>query len=366
MRAVTIATLLLACACVVQAAPAVLPDATTIVCSLPKALVSGGPKVGDQVPLLVRDTVYDAAGQTLVASGAAASGTVTASQGAKRLLRSGKLDFVPDYVTAVDGRRIVVRGMQQRGGPKVGIAARLGISLLFRPLLLLKGKDITFPSGMQFAVYVDGEQKVETSAVPEAPRHLTTTGFLALPADAGTALYALTVTNPNHQHGLLGAALITTVLDAAGKPIGTNSSPNPAHPQQVMYALRPDETRTLVKQVSFSGGYAKTVVHLAQPWQSWEEAANPEQRVPILYSEWKGDRTITGMVRNPNSTALQNLEIAVTVRRGGELAALGVVNLETLAAGSNYEFKVQLTGPAAVGTPYEIYAYGQLPPGRAQ
>ncbi|MCE5217580.1 hypothetical protein LLH03_11200, partial [bacterium] len=58
-----------------QAAPSVIADGTPIVVMLPGAMTSGGPKVGATVPLIVRDTIYDADGQTLVQNGAEAQAT---------------------------------------------------------------------------------------------------------------------------------------------------------------------------------------------------------------------------------------------------------------------------------------------------
>lgn len=344
------------------AAPSVIADGTPIVVMLPKAMTSGGPKVGSTVPLIVRDTVYDADGQILVQSGAEAQATITASKEAKRLLRPGSLDFVVDYATAVDGSKVIVRGMHRKAGKKVGIAARIGISLLFRPLMLRKGKDVSYPAGMQFAVYVDGDQKVAGISTPGSPRPVVVSSSLALCADADTVLYTFSLTNPNHQHGLLKAAVIATVQNAEGDPIGSNTGPNPRDPQQLVAALGPGQTRTYVKQVSFSGGYAKTDVYVAQPWEVWDEAENPERELRVLYSEWKDDRTITGMIRNEQSTPLKSLEVVVTVRKEGAVSSFGVTRFESLAANANQRFEVRLTGPATPGSAYDLSAWGQVPP----
>ncbi|MCE5219028.1 hypothetical protein LLH03_18590 [bacterium] len=345
-----------------QAAPSVIADGTPIVVMLPKAMTSGGPKVGSTVPLIVRDTIYDADGQTLVQSGAEAQATITASREAKRLLRPGSLDFVVDYVTAVDGTKVIVRGMHRKAGKKVGIAARIGISLLFRPLMLRKGKDVSYPAGMQFAVYADGDQKVAGVSTPEAPRPVVVSSLMALCADADTVLYTFALTNPNHQHGLMKAAVIATVQNAEGDPIGSNTGPNPGDPQQLVAALGPGQTRTYIKQVNFGGGYAKTDVYVAQPWEIWDEERNPERELRMLYSEWKDERTVTGMVRNEQTTPLRSIEVLVTVRKEGAVSAFGVTRFESLAANANQRFEVRLTGPTTPGTAYDVSAYGRVPP----
>lgn len=341
------------------AAPATIADGTPVILLLPQTLRSGGPRVGDRVPLVVADTLYDAAGQVLVANGATAAATITASKGAKRLLRSGELDFVIDYVTAVDGSRLSVRGMQRKAGKKIGIAGRVAISFLLKPLMLLKGKDVTFPAGMQFPAYVDGDQQVAGVSRPGAPLPVIVKDTMSLLASADTALYTFTLTNPNQDQGLLNAALVTTVYNANGDAIGSNASLNPGDPQQVVYALHPGETRTYVKRVGFKGGYARTDVHVAQPWVKWDQAKDPQSDVRVLYSEWKDPHIITGMVRNEQPAALRNVQIVVTASTNGQITALGLANIDRLEAGSPQQFQMQITGPTVPGGAYQISAYGQ-------
>ena len=341
------------------AAPTTIADGTPIVLALPKAITSGGPKVGDKLPLVVRDTVYDDAGQILIQNGAAASGTITASSKAQRLLRSGALDFTVDYVTAVDGRKIVVRGMQRKSGKKVGIGARFAISLLVRPLLLIKGKNVTCPAGMQFPVYVDGAQRLVGASAADAPLPLRVSDFTSLCAEDDTAEYTFTLTNPNQHRGLLNAAVVATVLDSTGAAIGSNASFSPTDPAQVICALRPGETRTFVKRIKFDGGYARTDLDVAQPWTPWDETKNPEAEVPVLYSEWKGQRTISGMLRNDQPGPVKNVEVVVVVRAAGAVAAFGVARVEEVKPGTNKEFEVQIVGTAAAGAPYTIMASGR-------
>ncbi|MGE5531964.1 MAG: hypothetical protein ACM3VW_07615 [Bacteroidota bacterium] len=345
------------------AAPAAtIADGTPIVLQLTQPLRSGGPKVGDRVPLIVRDTVYLASGSILVANGASASGTVTRSKGTKRLLREGELDFVVDSVSAVDGTRLSVRGLQSKSGKEVGITARVAISFLFKPLMLLKGKDIVFPAGLQFPTYVDGDQQVPAPLPPGKPQPLIVRDIVSMLASEDTVLYSFTLANPNRDQGLLNAALVTTVYNANGEPIGSNASLNPDEPQQVIYALRPGETRNFVKRVGFKGGYARTDIHVAQPWAKWDERANLQSDVRVLNSDWKDPRTITGMVRNEGPVSLRNVQIMVTASTGGQITALGLASIDLLDAGQNQEFRAEITGQTAPGGKYEISAYGQSAP----
>jgi hypothetical protein len=344
------------------AAPAIVADGTPIVLRLPQTLKSGGPKVGDKVPLVVRDTIFDASGRPLIRNGAVASATITASKGAKRLIRAGELDFVVDYVTAVDGTRLIVRGMQRKAGKKVGIAARVAISLVFRPLMLAKGKDVTYPAGMQFAVYADGAHRVAPGPDPRAPKPLLVRDFVTLCPSADTALYAFTLTNPNQTYGLLNAAVSADVYDANGKAIGSSASPDPTDPQQVVFALAPGETRTFVKRVKFGGGYSQTKLYIAQPWASWDPTVSAQREMRVLYAEWKDAHTVTGMVRNDNPAPLGKIQVVATVRTNGRITALGLLDWERLDAGVNKQCDVPLTGEAAQGAVFDLSACGQAIP----
>ncbi|MCE5241479.1 hypothetical protein LLH23_23690 [bacterium] len=344
-------------------APTTIADGTPIVLQLPTSLTSGVPKVGTPVPLIVRDTVHDASGQMLVGNGAVASATVTLSRGAKRLLQPGALDFIVKYVSAVDGTRLIVRGMQHKVGTTVRPAARMGIAFFLKPLMLAKGKNVTIPAGLQFPVYVDGDQKLEGASAPDAPLPLVTTDLVSLCAGSDNVTYSFTLTNPNSAHGLRGAAVTAAVLDASGAVIGTSASLDPGDPQQVICALQPGQTRTYVRRVGFQGTYGGTQVHIAQPWEKWTEPQAPPAGVRVLYSEWQGASAIKGMVRNEQQTALRNVQIMVTVRQKGAIGAMGLATLDRLDAATNRDFRVDLVGSTEPGGPYDITVEAQpVPP----
>lgn len=141
-------------------------DGTPVRMRLAQNLSSASAQIGDSVSFEVLDdvTVGDA---VVVAGGAIAVATVTASQEKRSLGRAGRLDVTLDYVRSVSGEKIRLRGVQDtKGGGHTGsmTGAMVATAVVFWPaaplFLFMKGKDVTIPKGHEVTVFVDGDQHI--------------------------------------------------------------------------------------------------------------------------------------------------------------------------------------------------------------
>lgn len=112
---------------------------------------------------VVDDVLVD--GVTVIARGAAASGTVTNAQRKKSFGRRGKLDFTIDYVKAVDGQQIRLRVTKARQGDESYVKAGV-VTYLAGPFgALVKGKDVDVTAGTEYTIFIDGERRLHLKLV---------------------------------------------------------------------------------------------------------------------------------------------------------------------------------------------------------
>jgi len=152
-----------------------IQDGTPIRMRLAQNLSSATAQIGDSVSFEVLDDVT-VGNALLISGGAIALATVTASQEKRSMGRAGRLDVTLDYVRAVSGEKIRLRGVQDtKGGGHTGAmtGAMVATAVVFWPaaplFLFMKGKDVTIPKGHEVTVFVDGDQHVAALAPTTAP-----------------------------------------------------------------------------------------------------------------------------------------------------------------------------------------------------
>ncbi len=155
----------------------------TIAISLLPMVAEGGTKVtiqdGTEIRLRLREEVssataevddkmyFDAAedlvinGVTVIAAGAHAWGTVTEVSKKGMAGKGGKINFMIEYVEAVDGQRVRLKKSKEREGEdKMGKS--IGLAAVVSPLFLLKkGKDVKLKAGTEYTIYVDGDRRLD-------------------------------------------------------------------------------------------------------------------------------------------------------------------------------------------------------------
>lgn len=126
-------------------------DSTPIHVKLGKALSSSSAQVGDEVSFeVLEDVVVD--GLLVVAKGALASGVVNEVEPKKSLGRGGKLSVLVKSVRLTDDEKVMLRSGGEGRGPSSAAGAVIPV---------MHGKDITFPQGMEFTGYVNGDIKLK-------------------------------------------------------------------------------------------------------------------------------------------------------------------------------------------------------------
>ena len=139
-----------------------LLDSTPIRMKLMKTISSADAQVGDDVSFEVsEDVVVD--GFLVIPKGANALGVVNEAEPKKALGRGGKLSVLIRSVRLADNQQAVLRS----GGEGKGISSTAGMVIP-----VMRGKDITFPKGMDFIGYVNGDTRLSrenSHAAPETP-----------------------------------------------------------------------------------------------------------------------------------------------------------------------------------------------------
>jgi hypothetical protein len=139
-----------------------LLDSTPIRMKLLKTLSSADAQVGDDVSFEVaEDVVVD--GFLVIPKGANALGVVNEAEPKKALGRGGKLSVLIRSVRLADNEQAVLRS----GGEGKGSSSTAGMVIP-----VMHGKDITFPKGMDFIGYVNGDTRLKREnfhAAPETP-----------------------------------------------------------------------------------------------------------------------------------------------------------------------------------------------------
>jgi hypothetical protein len=136
-----------------------LLDSMPIRMKLDKTISSADAHVGDDVSLEVsEDVVVD--GFLVIAKGASALGVVNEAEPKKALGRGGKLSVLIRSVRLADNEQAVLRS----GGEGKGTSSTAGMLIP-----VMRGKDITFPKGMDFIGYVNGDTRLKRENFHAAP-----------------------------------------------------------------------------------------------------------------------------------------------------------------------------------------------------
>jgi hypothetical protein len=138
-------------AAAVAASTVVLTDSTEVHMKLEKALSSSSAQVGDEVKFEVtEDVIVD--GLLIIPKGATGTGVVNEAEPKKALGRGGKLSVLINSVQLADNEKARLRsGREGRGASSTAGAI----------IPVMHGKDITFPAGMEFTAYVNGDTRLK-------------------------------------------------------------------------------------------------------------------------------------------------------------------------------------------------------------
>jgi hypothetical protein len=137
----------------------ILPDSTPIRMNLDKAISSADAKVGDDVSLEVSEEVI-VDGLLIVQKGASAMGVINEAEPKKALGRGGKLGVLVRSVRLANNDQAVLRS----GGEGKGSSSTAGVVIP-----VMRGKDITFPKGMEITAYVNGDTRLKREGFHVAP-----------------------------------------------------------------------------------------------------------------------------------------------------------------------------------------------------
>lgn len=139
-----------------------LLDSTAVRMKLDKTISSADAHVDDEVSFEVsEDVIID--GLLVIPKGAVAVGVVNEAEPKKALGRGGKLSVLIRSVRLADNEQAVLRS----GGEGKGSSSTAGMVIP-----VMHGKDITFPKGMDFIGYVNGNIRLKREnfhAAPDTP-----------------------------------------------------------------------------------------------------------------------------------------------------------------------------------------------------
>ncbi len=151
----------------------ILLDSTPVHMKIAKTISSADAQVGDDVIFEVsEDVVID--GFLVIPKGAIATGVVNEVEPKKALGRGGKLGVLARSVRRADNGEVVLRS----GGEAKGSHSTAGMVIP-----VMHGKDITFPKGMEFTAFVNGDNRLKRENfhpapdVPDAPPTGTVTNL---------------------------------------------------------------------------------------------------------------------------------------------------------------------------------------------
>lgn len=145
----------------VQGDPVKLAERTPVRVALLETLTSGQGKPNDEVGFELREDLYGPNRELLAVKGSPAFGHIIRSKKRGMFGRSGKLDFSCDYVKAIDGTKVALRGTQTNSGKGNGTAA-VATALVVNVLgVLINGRDVSVAKGTEFTVYVDKDTMID-------------------------------------------------------------------------------------------------------------------------------------------------------------------------------------------------------------
>ena len=145
-----------------------IPDGTLIPLYLMDGLSSKTNKSDDPVRFKVREDVR-INGKVVIPWNSPGLGKVAIVGGRGLAGKAGSVNFTVEYVTAVDGSKVRVRGAPTiKGGGNTSVAAASAVAFGPAALLVMRGAHAEIRKGTMLSVYVDGERQVTLGAAPGA------------------------------------------------------------------------------------------------------------------------------------------------------------------------------------------------------
>lgn len=183
-----------------------IPDGTLVPLYLMDDLNSKTNKSDDPVRFKVREDVR-INGKVVIPWNSPGLGKVAIVGGRGLAGKAGSVNFTVEYVTAVDGSKVRVRGAPTiRGGGNTSVAAASAVAFGPAALLVMRGAHAEIRKGTMLSVYVDGERQVTLGAAPGA--------LTAAPSGQAAAQPAATPATPGQPAAAGGLAAAQT---AAGQ-----------------------------------------------------------------------------------------------------------------------------------------------------
>lgn len=142
-------------ATVLQATEFTLQDGTAVNVETLERMKSGDNKVGESVPMRVKQDVMSEEGEILIKSGARAYGTITESEPHGMFGKAGKLNFQLNYVQGIDGSQIPLRATLENKGKGCSGVVIASFLLLSVASMFFNGDNVVIPPGTELTAYVD-------------------------------------------------------------------------------------------------------------------------------------------------------------------------------------------------------------------
>jgi hypothetical protein len=140
-----------------------LQEETQIKVAIKQAISSKDAKVGDIINFKVIEQVKKD-DLILIDTGTIVTGEVIEAEKSRSLGKGGKLDFIINTVTAVDGQLIKVRVSSKKMTGQKTTGGVVAAAIIFSPLaLFLKGKNVVIEAGKEFLVYADNNYDIQAN-----------------------------------------------------------------------------------------------------------------------------------------------------------------------------------------------------------
>jgi hypothetical protein len=259
-----------------------LEDGTPIKLRIAQTVSSADAHVNDRVEFEVLEEIR-ISGVLIVPKGGIALGTVTEAQPKRRMARGGKLEIVMDSVRLADGQKAALRatkggnGGGHTGAMTAGIVATALVCIVCAPLfLLMHGKDITIPKGMEIPTFVDGNMRLDLAKFQEAASPVEQAQ--ATPTPSGVVPSAMIQANA------AAGIDITSVpagadVELDGNFIGNTPSTIAVSPGGHTIIVKKKGYKTWERKIKVSSGKVNVFADLEADKQSSSEPADSEHSV---------------------------------------------------------------------------------------
>lgn len=138
-----------------------LQEETQVKVAITQTISSKDAKVGDIINFKVIEQVKKD-DLVLIDTGTSVTGEVIEAEKSRSLGKGGKLDFIINTVTAVDGQLIKVRVSSKRMAGKEKTGGVVAAAVFITPLaLFIKGKNVVIEAGKEFLVYADKNYEIQ-------------------------------------------------------------------------------------------------------------------------------------------------------------------------------------------------------------